>query len=52
MCGLLKRDEKVSIESVKYCDRWRDYKAKVDVGYDKHFRVNIFKMSLQMVKTI
>jgi len=42
----------VSIESVIYSDSWRGYKAKVDVGYDKYFRVNISKMSLLMVKTI
>jgi len=31
---------KVSIESVIYSDYWRGYNGLVDVGYDKHFRVN------------
>jgi len=31
---------KVSIESVIYSDSWRGYNGLVDVGYDKHFRVN------------
>ena len=31
---------KVSIESVIYSDGWRGYNGLVDVGYDKHFRVN------------
>ena len=31
---------KVSIESVIYSDNWRGYNGLVDVGYDKHFRVN------------
>jgi len=31
---------KVSIESIIYSDGWRGYNGLVDVGYDKHFRVN------------
>ena len=28
------------IESIIYSDKWRGYNGLVDVGYDKHFRVN------------
>ena len=31
---------KIDIESVLYTDGWRGYNGLVDVGYDKHFRVN------------
>ena len=31
---------KVDIRSVIYSDGWRGYNGLVDVGYDKHFRVN------------
>ena len=31
---------KVSPESIIYSDGWRGYDGLVDVGYDKHFRVN------------
>ena len=31
---------KVDIRSVIYSDGWRGYDGLVDVGYDKHFRVN------------
>ena len=31
---------KVNIESIIYSDKWRGYNGLVDVGYDKHFRVN------------
>ena len=31
---------KVSVESIIYSDKWRGYDGLVDVGYDKHFRVN------------
>ncbi len=31
---------KVSIESIIYSDKWRGYNGLVDVGYNKHFRVN------------
>ena len=31
---------KVDIESVIHTDSWRGYVGFVDVGYDKHFRVN------------
>ena len=31
---------KISIDSVIYSDKWRGYDGLVDVGYDKHFRVN------------
>lgn len=31
---------KVDIQSVIYSDGWRGYNGLVDVGYDKHFRVN------------
>jgi len=31
---------KVEIESIIYSDKWRGYNGLVDVGYDKHFRVN------------
>jgi transposase-like protein len=31
---------KISIESVINTDGWRGYNGLVDVGYDKHFRVN------------
>ncbi len=31
---------KVGVESVIYTDGWRGYSGLVDVGYDKHFRVN------------
>jgi len=31
---------KISIESIIYSDGWRGYNGLVDVGYDKHFRVN------------
>lgn len=31
---------KVDISSVIYSDSWRGYAGLVDVGYDKHFRVN------------
>ena len=32
--------KKVDIRSVIYSDGWRGYDGLVDVGYDKHFRVN------------
>ena len=31
---------KVEIDSIIYSDKWRGYNGLVDVGYDKHFRVN------------
>ena len=31
---------KVSPESVIHSDGWRGYDGLVDVGYDKHFRIN------------
>lgn len=31
---------KVDIHSIVYTDGWRGYSGLVDVGYDKHFRVN------------
>lgn len=31
---------KVDIHSIIYSDGWRGYNGLVDVGYDKHFRVN------------
>lgn len=31
---------KVNAESVIHTDKWRGYDGLVDVGYDKHFRVN------------
>ena len=31
---------KVDIHSIMYTDGWRGYNGLVDVGYDKHFRVN------------
>ncbi len=31
---------KVALESVVHSDGWRGYEGLVDVGYDKHFRVN------------
>ena len=31
---------RVSLESVIHTDGWRGYDGLVDVGYDKHFRVN------------
>ena len=31
---------KVSVESVIHTDGWRGYDGLVDIGYDKHFRVN------------
>jgi len=31
---------KVSIESVVHSDKWRGYDGLVDVGYEKHFRVD------------
>ena len=31
---------KVSKNTVIYSDGWRGYNGLVDVGYDKHFRVN------------
>lgn len=31
---------KVSVDSIIYSDGWRGYNGLVDVGYDKHFRVN------------
>jgi hypothetical protein len=30
----------LDIQSVIYSDGWRGYDGLVDVGYDKHFRVN------------
>lgn len=36
--GIIKR--KIKPESVIYTDGWRGYDGLVDVGYDKHFRVN------------
>jgi transposase len=30
----------VSLESIVHTDGWRGYDGLVDVGYDKHFRVN------------
>ena len=38
--GLLKRCGKVSAESIIHTDGWRGYDGLVDIGYDKHFRVN------------
>lgn len=32
--------KKVDVKSVIYTDGWRGYDGLVDVGYDKHFRVN------------
>lgn len=31
---------KVAIESIMYTDGWRGYNGLVDVGYNRHFRVN------------
>ena len=31
---------KVSVESVIHTDGWRGYDGLVDIGYNKHFRVN------------
>ena len=31
---------KVSVDSIIYSDGWRGYNGLVDVGYDRHFRVN------------
>lgn len=31
---------KVSVGSILYTDGWRDYNGLVDVGYNRHFRVN------------
>ena len=31
---------KINLESVIHTDSWRGYSGLVDVGYDKHFRVN------------
>lgn len=31
---------KVDVNSIIYSDGWRGYNGLVDVGYDKHFRVN------------
>lgn len=31
---------KVLVKSIIYSDKWRGYDGLVDVGYDKHFRVN------------
>ena len=31
---------KISLESVIHSDKWRGYDGLVDVGYDKHLRVN------------
>ncbi len=31
---------KVSVESIIHTDGWRGYDGLVDIGYDKHFRVN------------
>ena len=31
---------KIDIDTVVYTDGWRGYNGLVDVGYDKHFRVN------------
>ncbi|AMD93220.1 hypothetical protein AXF15_08975 [Desulfomicrobium orale DSM 12838] len=33
---------KVSPESIIHFDCWKDYGGLVDVGYDKHFRINKF----------
>ena len=33
-------ERKIDIKSVIYTDGWRGYDGLVDVGYDKHFRVN------------
>ena len=32
--------KRVSLEAVVYSDGWRGYDGLVDVGYDKHFRIN------------
>jgi len=34
---------KISLESIIHTDSWRGYSGLVDVGYDKHFRVNHVK---------
>ena len=34
---------KVSPESIIHSDCWKGYDGLVDVGYDKHFRINKFK---------
>jgi len=31
---------KVDLDAIIYSDKWRGYDGLVDVGYDKHFRVN------------
>lgn len=31
---------KVSVDSIIYSNGWRGYNGLVDVGYDRHFRVN------------
>jgi len=31
---------KIDVQSILYTDGWRGYDGLVDVGYDKHFRVN------------
>ena len=33
-------ERKIDVKSVIYTDGWRGYDGLVDVGYDKHFRVN------------
>ena len=33
-------ERKIDIKSVIYTDGWRGYDGLVDVGFDKHFRVN------------
>jgi len=42
----------VSAESFIYTDGWRGYDRLVDIGYDKHFRINMVIMSLPINKLI
>ena len=36
--AIIKR--RVDVKSIIYSDGWRGYDGLVDVGYDKHFRIN------------